>query len=304
MKEIKKMKIAVLYGGPSSERAISLKSGTAVARALDNLKIKNLPIIVDRNLKWLDTVVKYRPDFVFIALHGPFGEDGTIQSILEFLKIHYSGSNTLSSALSMDKQKTKELFLANKIPTPPWRTVEAGKTDGIADKLKFPVVVKPVNQGSAIGVSLVKRKSDLPSALKLAFSYSDKAIIEDYIDGVEITVAILGAKALPVIEIVPKGKFYDFESKYTIGMSDHIIPARVPKRISVEAQRLALRAFETLGCRAFGRVDMKVSSKNEVFVLELNTIPGMTETSLLPDAARAAGLSFEEMILEMIRHSL
>lgn len=298
---MKKMKIAVLYGGPSSEREISLKSGSAVINALNNLKIKNFPVIVNNDLKWVDTIKKVKADFVFIALHGKFGEDGTVQSILEFLKIPYSGSGVLASALSMNKPKAKEIFTFNKIQTPPWRVIT--RADEIRD-FSTPFVVKPIDEGSAIGVSVVFNHREIKAALKTAFKYGKKILVEKYIDGTELTVAILGKTALPVIEIVPKGKFYDFDSKYKPGMSEHIIPARLPKTILKKSQEIALKAFRSLGCKAFGRVDIKVNSEKEIFVLELNTIPGMTQTSLLPDAARAAGLSFEEMILEMIKHSL
>ncbi len=303
MRKIKKMRIAVLYGGPSTEREISIKSGTAVINALNKLGIKNVPIIVNKNLEWVDKIKKSKVDFVFIALHGKFGEDGTVQSILEFLEIPYSGSGILASALSMNKQKAKEIMFANNLPTPDWRVI-SDDTSPADFRFPMPCVVKPIDHGSALGVSIVKNKNEFMSAIKLASRYGNKILVEKYIEGTEITVAILGEKALTAIEIVPAGEFYDFESKYKVGMSEHIIPARLPHKIIKRAQSLAVKTFKTLGCKAFGRVDLMVSAKNEIFLLELNTIPGMTATSLLPDAAKASGFSFEEMILEMIKYSL
>ncbi len=302
LKQTAKLNIAVLYGGPSSEREISMKSGTAVINALNNLGIKNIPVVVNKDLDWIDRIKKSGADFVFIALHGRFGEDGTVQSILDFLKIPYSGSGVVASAVSMNKLKAKEIFVANNIPTPKWAVLS--KNVLTPPKLKYPVVVKPVSEGSAIGVSIAKNRKDIKPSLKKAFRYGDKAMLEEYVDGTEITVAILGRKALPVIEIVPRGKFYDFRSKYQIGMSDHIIPARIPEKVLKVSQKIAMKTFDALGCRAFGRADMKVSTKNKIYVLELNTIPGMTQTSLLPEAAKAAGMSFDKLILEMIKQSL
>ncbi len=245
---------------------------------------------------------KNKIDFAYIALHGPFGEDGKVQGLLEVMGIPYSGCGVLASAVSMDKVYSKMIFDSNSIPTPRWKIVE--KYSGIPVISEFPVVVKPATQGSAIGVSLVEKKKDLQKALKEAFKYDSRIIIEQYIDGKEVTVGVLGEEALPVIEIVPVNKFYDFESKYSAGKSKHIVPARLPERTLFEVQGLAKKVFKILGLKAVSRIDIIVDKKFKPWVLEVNTIPGMTKTSLLPDAAKACGISFNELVLKIIEFSL
>jgi D-alanine-D-alanine ligase len=300
-KRISKMKIAVLLGGPSSERAVSLKSGAAVAEALKKLGASPVKILVGRDTSWLARLKRARPDFVFIALHGKYGEDGAAQSELESRGFAYCGSGPAASALAMDKAETKRVLEASGIRTPAGRIARRGMKVPAAS---FPCVVKPSDEGSAVGVSIARSRKELLKAVKSALKYSSSALIEKYIPGVEITAAVLDGKCLPLIEIVPKGSFYDYRSKYSPGMSDHIVPARITPAAAREASKIAVRSFRRLGCRAFGRVDMKVAPDGRIYVFEVNTIPGLTSTSLFPDAARAAGISFEHLIERMIRASL
>ena len=297
---LKDKKIGVLYGGRSAEREISLLSGRAVLKALKNLKLNAVGI--DAGLDLPFKLKSNKIDFAYNILHGPWGEDGTVQGMLEMMDIPYSGCGVLSSALAMDKDFSKRIFKASGIPTPAWLVaVKDGRTPNIR---RFPVVVKPLAQGSAIGVSIAENKKQLASALKKAFKLGGRAIIEQYISGVEITVGVLGGKALPAVEIVPDNKFYDFEAKYKKGKSKHIIPPRLPEADVRRAQVTAVKAFNALGCRAVSRIDIIIDKKGSPWVLEANTNPGMTETSLLPDEARAAGMSFSQLILEIIRFSL
>lgn len=300
-KHISKMKIAVLLGGPSSERAVSLRSGAAVSGALKKLGATPVEILVGRDTSWLARLKRARPDFVFIALHGKYGEDGAAQAELESAGFRYCGSGPAASALAMDKAETKRVLEASGIRTP------AGQIARRRTKITattFPCVVKPSDEGSAVGVSIARNRRELSKAVKSALKYSSTALIEKYIPGVEITAAVLDGECLPLIEIVPKGSFYDYRSKYSPGMSDHIVPARIASAAAQEASKIATKSFRALGCRAFGRVDMKVAPDGRIYVFEVNTIPGLTATSLFPDAARAAGISFERLIELMIRASL
>ncbi|MEW6088245.1 MAG: D-alanine--D-alanine ligase [bacterium] len=299
-KNIKEIKIGVLAGGNSSEREISLLSGKAVKKALDELGLKNKFIDVDKNIVF--KLKRTGIDIAFLVLHGPGGEDGTIQGLLEIIGIPYTGSGVLASAAGMDKIFTKQILVANNIETPKFRILESGTAAAVggAPRLKLPFVVKPSLQGSAVGVSIVSKKSEVKKAVDIAFSYDKKILIEEYIPGKEITVGILGDDALPVVEIVPKNKFYDFESKYKKGMSEHIVPARLPGAVYKEAQGIALKVHRTLGCRDVSRIDMIYNPGKGLYVLEINTIPGMTNVSLLPDAAKAAGVDFNEMVNRIV----
>lgn len=292
-------RIGVLCGGKSSEREISLASGAAVLSALKKAGMNAVSIDVGPDLPF--RLKKQKIDFAYIALHGPWGEDGTVQGMLEIMGIPYAGCGVLASALAMDKIATKGILAAAGLPTPRWWVVERGAR---VPKLPRRVVVKPSAQGSAIGVSVVKEKSGLAPALAAAFKYDRRVLVEEYIAGTEITVGVLGPRPLPVIEIVPQNEFYDFESKYTPGCSQHLIPPRLPKATIARTQRLALEVFAALNCRAVSRIDMIVDKKQRPWILEVNTIPGMTETSLLPDAARAAGIDFPELVLQIIEYSL
>ncbi|MEW6557487.1 MAG: D-alanine--D-alanine ligase [Elusimicrobiota bacterium] len=294
-------KIGVIYGGKSSEREISLKTGSAIADALKKEKFN--VVLIDSGKKYfIKKLMASKIDFAFIALHGPLGEDGTMQGLLEVLGIPYSGSGVLASAIAMNKIYTKRIFEFENIPTPKWQVIPNSKSQ--IPNSKLPVVIKPAHQGSAIGVTIVRKKSQLKRAIKTALKYDDKAIVEEYIDGKEITVPILGDKPLTPIEIIPKNEFYDFYSKYANGGSKHIIPPRLPGKIIEKAKKLGLLAHKSLGCCAMSRVDMIVDKKNKIYVLEVNTIPGMTKTSLFPEAARFDGLSFSEMLKKIIWFSL
>jgi D-alanine-D-alanine ligase len=293
-------RIAVLYGGTSAEREISLASGAAVLKALRELRANVVGIDAGAHLP--AALKKNKIAFAYLALHGPLGEDGAVQGLLEVMGIPYTGCGILASAVAMDKIATKQLWDAHRLPTPAWAAIIDGKPAGKLPGL--PLVIKPATQGSAIGVSMVHRKAELPKALRTAQAYDRRVLAEKFIAGTEITVGILGDRALPVIEIVPDGAFYDFTSKYTPGKSQHLIPPRLDKKIVKTAQELALRAFAALGCRAISRIDLIVDRAGQPWLLEANTIPGMTATSLFPDAARAAGLSFNDLILKIIEHSL
>jgi D-alanine-D-alanine ligase len=292
----KNKKIGVLYGGTSSEREISLKSGAAVLKALKKLRLDVCGIDAGKNVA--QKIQKEKIDVVFIALHGKCGEDGTVQGLLETLGISYTGCGVLASAASMDKNVSKILFKNAGLLTPGWSALK--KFEAVPEKIKYPVAVKPSKQGSALGVSIVKSKKDFAKAAKNAFKYDDEIIVEQFIKGIEITAGVLNGRALPVVEIVPKGKFYDFKSKYQKGGSRHIIPARLNDKVYKAAQAAAVKVFKAFNCRGICRVDMIVDKNGKLWILENNTVPGMTETSLFPDEARAAGMTFEELVLKIL----
>ena len=296
MINLKKQKIGVLCGGTSSEREISLMSGKAVYKAIKKLGLKVVLIDVNKNVA--QKLVKEKIDVAYITLHGTPGEDGTIQGMLELMGIPYTGCGVFSSSASMDKIISKKMFEYAKIPTAAWTIIEKNKP---FKKIEFPIVVKPASQGSAIGISIAKNKKEFEKAVKVAFGFEDRVLVEKYIKGTEITAGVLNAEALPVIEIVPKGKFYDFKSKYIVGQSRHIIPARLPENVLKEVQKIALKVYDEFRCNGTCRVDMIVDKNNDIYVLELNTLPGMTQTSLFPDAAKYAGLSFEDLVLEILK---
>lgn len=296
-------RIGVLYGGQSAERAISLTSGRAVLAALRAAGADAVGIDAGPDVAF--HLRKQRITFAYNSLHGPLGEDGTMQGLLEVMGIPYCGCGVLASALAMDKCATKRMLDAAGIPTAPWQALTKGMT--VAKQLRpsarAKVVVKPATQGSAIGISIVDNPRALGPALAAAFKLDTNVLVEKFVAGTEITVGILGGKPLPVIEIVPRGAFYDFTSKYQPGQSTHLIPPRLPRPVIRRTQALAVAVFNTLGCRAMARVDMIVDKRHTPWVLEVNTLPGMTETSLFPEAARAAGIGFSELILKVIEHS-
>ncbi|MCL2145455.1 MAG: D-alanine--D-alanine ligase [Endomicrobia bacterium] len=298
--KLKNKKIGVLYGGTSSEREISLKSGKAVINALRKLKLDVCGIDADGNVA--EKIKKEKIDIAYIALHGSMGEDGTVQGMLEVMGIPYTGSGVFASSASMDKNISKLLFKCAGVLTPDWFALK--KFAPVPEIKKYPVVVKPASQGSAMGISIVKKASEFAAAAKEAFKYGEEIIVERFVKGKEITTGVLDGQALPVIEIVPKGKFYDFKSKYAKGGSKHIIPARISENAHNQAQYYAEKVYKTFKCRAVCRVDMIVDQSEKVWVLENNTVPGMTETSLLPDGAKAAGINFEELVLKIIECSL
>lgn len=303
---MKRLRIVVLKGGWSNERAISLKSGAAVEDALkgEGFRVSSFDV---KNKRSLAELLKKKFDVVFLALHGKFGEDGCIQALLEGAGIPYTGSGVLASALAMDKIFSKKIFEFEGIPTPPYQVVRRAsfvvRRKNFQIKLQLPVVVKPSCEGSTIGVSIVKNKKELRSAIQLAFRYDDEVLIEKYIEGREISVGILDEKPLPVIELKPRRKFYDYQAKYTAGMCEHIVPALLSEKTYKKAQEFALRSHRVLGCRDYSRVDMRLD-KDKIYVLEVNTIPGMSKLSLVPDAARAAGIGFGKLVGKLIELAL
>ncbi|MDD5044746.1 MAG: D-alanine--D-alanine ligase [Candidatus Omnitrophica bacterium] len=294
-------KIGVLLGGPSAEREISLKSGRAVYKALSDAGYDVVLIdIVDDDIKSNAILLKESAiDVAFIALHGHFGEDGPMQSILEELDIPYTGSGPMASKLAMDKIASRKIFKSRGLSVPKCLEVD-DKAYRMDDALSLPVVVKPATNGSSIGLSIVENKNDFAKALETALSLDSRAIVEEYIKGREFTVGILNEKALPVIEVKPHNKFFDFEAKYKSGMTDYIVPAQIDERLSERAKEVGLAAHRALGCRGFSRVDMILGSDDNFYVLELNSIPGLTETSLLPKAARCVGIDFLKLCLILI----
>jgi D-alanine-D-alanine ligase len=245
---------------------------------------------------------------VFSALHGKWAEDGTIQSLLELRGLKYTGSKVLASALAMDKEMSKVIFRQAGVQTANWITIKSNFSDSIIPKIKdnigFPCIIKPNDQGSTVGLTLVKNESEITNAIKLALQFSSKALVEKYIPCRELTVGILIDQALPVLEIVPKSGLYDYKSKYTSGMSEYIVPAKIAEEIADEAQSQALRAFTSLGCEGYARVDFRLNHENDLYCLEVNTLPGMTPLSLVPKAAKSAGISFEELIEKIISQTI
>jgi D-alanine-D-alanine ligase len=282
-------------GGLSSEREISIKSGMAVLEALKRQGVEAFPVILDGDV--VEKVLNAQMDLAFLALHGKLGEDGTIQGLLELLRIPYTGSGVLGSALAMDKVKAKQIFLASGIPTPEFVVWE----EGMSPTFPLPWVVKPVSEGSTIGVSIVREEAELESALSKALEYDSEVFIERFIPGKELTVAVLNGRPLEVIEILPEGGFYDFESKYTPGKTQYLIPAPIGEELRKRAKELAVLAYKALKCSGCIRVDFRLDPEGGLWVLEVNTIPGMTATSLVPRAASYEGLSFDELVLEILK---
>lgn len=279
--------VVVLKGGPSAEREVSLASGAAVARALRQLGYD----VKEVDLAGTEVQLPSGVDAVFIALHGTFGEDGKLQTILESRGVPYTGSDAGSSRRAFDKVVSKEIFERQGIPTPSYEVLRPGQ----ARTLPLPVVVKPPRQGSSIGVAIVHEEADWNDALAEAFKLDSEVLVETYIPGRELTVGIVGDQVLPVIEIRAPAGNYNYRAKYTKGMTEYHVPAPITPEETRTCQDLAWRSFQALGCRGMGRVDIRLAPDGNFFVLELNTIPGFTETSLLPKAARAAGIEFPEL---------
>jgi len=302
---LKDKKIGILMGGWSPEREISLRTGRAVEKVLGEAGYKVLAFDLQpfSLTETMQKIVKKGIEVIFLALHGPGGEDGCIQGLLELMEIPYTGSGVLASALAMNKHLSKKIFASQGILTPRCQLFSFQDRNRKIF-LPLPVVVKPNGQGSALGVSIAEQPEEIEKALNLAFKYDQWVLVEEYIAGKEISVAILEGNPLPVIEIVPKTRFYDYEAKYSSGMSDHIIPARLPEEQQHQAQEIARAAFHSLGCEGVARVDLIVAPGGEIYVLEINTIPGMTETSLLPEAARAAGISFLNLVEKLLENAL
>jgi len=301
-------RVAVLKGGRSLERQVSLRSGARVEDALERLGHDVVAIDAGRDL-----VKQLRDDTfdsAFVALHGRDGEDGTVEGLLEMRGIRYTGSGILACSRAMDKVLTKHLLLDAGIPTPDFFAFnqtafrELGAADAlpaIEERLDFPIVVKPSSQGSALGIKFARTAADVPAALVAAFSYDGRVLLERHVQGRDLAVSVLetpdGPEALPVVEAVPREEdFFDFEARYGIGRTTFVCPAELPEEVTARAQELGLATYRLLGLYGFGRIDLMLDESNELFVLEANPIPGLTETSLLPQAAEAAGMGFDELV--------
>ncbi len=304
------MKILVLLGGASSEREVSLHTGEAVIAALrsrghDVTPFDPAPEGRRDPSRLLNAVKSVAFDVVFVALHGGDGEDGHVQALLDLAGVPYTGSGMGGSYLAMDKTLSKALFEQTGILTPPWRPLADGNLHAargaIAELGGLPVVVKPVCGGSTVGISIVESDAKLGEAIETALAWDAHLLIERYIPGRELTVAVLGDRALPVVEIVPESGFYDYTHKYTPGKSRYIVPAELPDALAAHARAVGLAAFRLLRCRGVARVDFRLSPENDLFCLEANTVPGLTATSLVPMAAREVGLDFPALTEELCR---
>jgi D-alanine-D-alanine ligase len=306
---MRKLRVAVLMGGPSVEHDVSLASGKMILSALNRDKYEAAPILISRAGKWeiVPEELKEKFDLAFIALHGEYGEDGEVQSILERVEMPYTGSGVLPSALAMNKVLTSRLLRAHGFNVPDF--VEVSKHDNLAKlhiPFDFPVVVKPVDRGSSLGVTIVGRGSELMPALEHSFDFSRHAMVEKYIPGRELTCSVIensegGAEPLPVTEIIPKiSNFFDYHAKYTPKASEEITPARLPVDWNTAVQDVAKRAHEIIGAAGMSRTDFILDHSGALYILEINTVPGMTQTSLLPQAAFAAGLTFTELLDRII----
>ncbi|MBF0457509.1 MAG: D-alanine--D-alanine ligase [Nitrospirae bacterium] len=304
--ELSEKKIAVLAGGLSSEREISLKSGMAVFNALKDGGYNVW--LIDADLEVAVKLMSLEPDVVLTALHGGWGENGSVQGMLEVMGMAYTGSGVLASALAMDKVMCKYLFGRAGLSVPPFETIEFnGSEVSVAamcrqnrPAIAFPWIIKPAQEGSSVGISIVKSDLDYARALREAFSYGNKAIVEKFIKGKEIQIGIVNGKVLGGVEIRPSGEFYDYKSKYTSGMTNYILPPDVNPGIYDKIGEMSVKAYDCLGCKGAARVDTILSEDGDVYVLEVNTVPGMTETSLLPKIAEGAGMSFLELLEEML----
>ncbi|MCH8932480.1 MAG: D-alanine--D-alanine ligase [Nitrospinae bacterium] len=298
---MKQKTIGVLMGGLSPERKVSLTSGQEIFNALKSKGLNATLVDVDHNIG--ASLAERKIDLAWIALHGTFGEDGTIQGILEYLKIPYTGSGVLGSAVAYNKVVSKEIFMERGIPTALYQVIHAEDRNRVMPKLDFPVVVKPSDQGSSIGVSIVRSESKWETALDLAFDVSEEVLIEKYIAGKLLAVGMNGPQPMPIVEIVPKSGFYDYEAKYTAGKTDYVCPAELTPEEVDRCNDTAVRVFKALKGRGFPRVDLILDENGTPYVLEMNTIPGMTPTSLLPMAARKAGLEFDELVIEILKRA-
>ncbi len=341
----KKLKVVVLMGGKSPEHEISVLSGQQVVRSLDKKRFEVQPVIISKDgKKWqltsreevlhLENPIKLkgtskeivlRPvsvghsavdvanknvDVVFIAMHGPFGEDGIVQGILEAVGIPYTGSGVLASAIGMDKAMFRKVMQASGLPIPKYVVVDQNASQNYIFKTlgKPPFFVKPVDQGSSVGSSIVRNKKEMATALKLAFKYGEKALVDEFLVGLEVTCGVLGNEkpvALPVTEIHPlKNKFFDYESKYSESGAEEITPARISKTLTRKIQELSIKVYKAIGCRGFARVDFILENNKIPIILEINTIPGLTPMSLLPKSAEAFGIKYNELIERIINYAV
>jgi len=281
-------------GGPGEEREISLQSGKAIQLALEAIGYNVLSITMENKLGDIISDL-HSVDLVFLGLHGSIGENGTIQGFLESLGVKYTGSDPLSSAICMDKNISKIIARDSKVNTPNWKIVTRDQTLN-EDNSEFPLVIKPNDQGSTVGLTIVHDESELGPALNLAYNYSSSVMVEQFIEGRELTVTLIGGKALPVCEIIPSHELYDYECKYTSGMSKYVCPAYIDLDLTKRVQEITERLFDVLKCRHYSRADFRLDHEDNLWFLEMNTLPGMTDTSLAPMAAKAAGFSFNDLI--------
>lgn len=303
MVERRYKEVAVLMGGISSEREISLRSGRAIATALQQAGYTVHGVDLQTDTPEIPAGVQA----VFIALHGRFGEDGGVQERLELMGVPYTGSGIDSSRVSFDKVLTRSCLIRHGIPVPEGDVLHCGRpsvsaghiADALVERFGLPLVVKPPREGSSIGVHIVREAASLEAALEDAFEYSDDVLIEQFVPGRELTVGLLDDRVLPPVEIRAAGGVYDFDAKYVTGATEYCVPAELPESVALSAQRIARQTFDALGCAGLGRVDFRLAPDGKLFVLELNSIPGFTESSLLPKAAAAAGIGFVELC-EMI----
>lgn len=305
----KECKVALIAGGTSGEREISIASGKGAQGALVEAGFE-VEWIDPANKEDLKRLIDEKFDVAFLTLHGKNGEDGTIQGFLELLNIPYTCSGILGSATAMNKAKSKDLYSLAGIPTAPYQLLEKGKDfsiDLLKEEIGIPCVVKPATEGSALGVEIVQKEEELAPSIERVFEIDSLVVVEKFVSGTEVTAGVLGndeVEPLPVIEIVPTGEFYDFESKYAPGGSKHICPAPLDEEITAKVQEYAACAHNALGCRGVSRSDFIIDDKGTPWILETNTIPGMTATSLLPDAAHAAGMTFPELCTKLIEFAL
>jgi len=306
------MKIAVLYGGVSAERDVSLSSGRGIIEALE--KNNHEVIAIDFHPDKINDIIALDVDLVFLGLHGKYGEDGRIQGLLDIMGVPYVGSGVAASALAMDKEKSKQIFSSYNLPIAKSKAYTISSDTNINDVVydiqhhfSTPFVVKPNREGSTLGLTIVEDVSSIEGAIRKAQQNDHMILVEDYVKGRELTVAVLGStgreEALPIIEIIPKGDLYDYESKYSIGGSEHIIPARVDDQLAEQIKQYAVQAHQALGCKTYSRVDFILNETDTPIILEVNTLPGMTSTSLFPDAAKAVGMSYETMIEKFVQLS-
>ena len=293
--------IGVLCGGPSREREISLRSGRAIHEALLSLELPSRLVVLSQDPDRIpEELAAAKLGCAFVALHGWFGEDGTLQGILEEMNVPYTGSGPEACRYGMDKVTSRRRWLAAGLPIPRWQPADPDSVAVRAARMPFPVVLKPVCEGSSLGISIVDAPEQLPAAAEQAGAFSRDWILEEYLAGPELTVGILQDRPLPVIQIVPRRRFYDYTAKYTPGITEYLVPAPLEESVARGVQETALAAHETLGCHSFSRVDLILTADRGPVLLELNPIPGMTQTSLLPKAAAAAGLSFAELCRQML----
>ncbi len=289
-------RVGVLLGGMSAERDVSIETGQSVYDALLERGYDVTRVYVDRNID--QTLRQADLDVAFIALHGQFGEDGCVQGMLELMGIPYTGSSVLSSSLAMNKVKAKELFRLHNVPTPPYYVLETNRKDEIGEihaSFGYPVVVKPVSEGSSIGVSIARDLDELEEAVMSAFRFDDRVLVERYADGMEVSVALLDDRVLGAVEVLPSGEFYDYQSKYEAGESRHYLPARLTPTRYQGVLNLARRAAQSLDCTGVCRVDLIVTEGDNEYVLEVNTLPGLTPASLVPKVASTVGMDFGDL---------